>query len=173
MNSPGARWRPVYIGIGSNLDSPKEQVAKAIDELRALPNCVITGVSSLYLSAPVGPSDQPDFINAVAAMLTRISAHELLSALQDIEVAHNRDRSGRRWGPRTLDLDLLVYSTQVIADNILSVPHPRIRERNFVLLPLCELAPHLIVPGSGSVTEMARAISSSNVRIEKISAISP
>jgi len=172
MNSPGTRWWPAYIGIGSNLDSPGEQVTQAIAELYALPNCVVTSVSSLYRSAPAGLTDQADFINAAAAMLTHMSAHELLTALQDIEDTHGRDRSGTRWGPRTLDLDLLVYSGQVIEDDLLSVPHPRIRERNFVLLPLCELAAHLLVPGMGCVTDLVGAMTKKNARIEKLKSIS-
>jgi 2-amino-4-hydroxy-6-hydroxymethyldihydropteridine diphosphokinase len=163
------RWCPAYVGIGSNLDSPVEQVLQAVAALKALPDTIITNSSSLYRSAPMGPSDQPDFINAVAAMLTRLSPHELLAKMRTIEDDQGRIREGEHWGPRTLDLDLLVFGDREIADSELLVPHPGIRERNFVLLPLYELAPHLIVPGLGPVYLMAGSISKSGDQIERIS----
>ena len=171
MSSAAQYFHPAYIGIGSNLDSPESQVRSAVDELGSLPDTIVTGASSLYQSAPFGPVEQGDFVNAVVALLTRLSAHELLSQLQVIENNHSRNRDVERWGPRTLDLDLLVFSEQRINDDVLTVPHPGISERNFVLLPLCELAPHLIVPGLGSVEMLAAGACTSGGRIEKISSI--
>jgi 2-amino-4-hydroxy-6-hydroxymethyldihydropteridine diphosphokinase len=168
MNAQRLRWQPAYIGVGSNLDEPRDQVRQAILELKELPDCVVTAVSALYQSAPMGPQDQPDFINAAVAMLTHMTPHQLLDALQIIEDDHGRRRDGQHWGPRTIDLDLLVFGGMRISDKVLTVPHPGIRERNFVLLPLCELAPQLIVPGVGTVTALTDAVLSSGDRIEKI-----
>lgn len=168
MNTGRPRWYPAYIGIGSNLDDPRDQVSRAIDELKVLSDCVVTDVSASYQSAPMGPQDQADFINAAVAMLTQKTPHQLLEALQIIEDGHGRTRNGRHWGPRTLDLDLLVFGNMRISDEVLTVPHPGIRERNFVLLPLCELAPQLIVPGMGTVMALTDAVLSSGDRIEKI-----
>jgi len=172
MNAQRLRWQPAYIGIGSNLDEPADQVRKAIDDLKELPDCMVTGVSALYLSAPLGPQNQPDFINAAVAMLTQKTPHHLLEALQIIEDAHGRRRDGQHWGPRTLDLDLLVFGDMRVSDEVLTVPHPSIRERNFVLLPLCELAPQLTVPGVGTVTALTDAVLGTGDRIERIIEVS-
>lgn len=169
MSSNPVRWCPAYVGIGSNLESPQEQVVAAIRELGALPETVVTRSSSLFRSAPFGPVEQGDFVNAVAAMMTQLTAHQLLSKMRTIEDNHGRNRDGERWGPRTLDLDLLVFSDAQIDDDVLTLPHPGISERNFVLLPLCELAPHLIVPGIGSVASLTDAVRNSGGRIERIS----
>ncbi|MDX1481665.1 MAG: 2-amino-4-hydroxy-6-hydroxymethyldihydropteridine diphosphokinase [Woeseiaceae bacterium] len=155
----GGRWRPAYVGIGSNLDSPLEQVQKAFENLAALPRTRLEGRSGLYHSAPMGPQDQPDFVNAAAALLTRLDASALLTGLQKIETQQGRVRGQRRWGPRTLDLDLLVYADLEIDAPGLVVPHPGIAERNFVLLPLMDVAPHLQVPGRGSVMALAASLS--------------
>jgi 2-amino-4-hydroxy-6-hydroxymethyldihydropteridine diphosphokinase len=168
MGSSALRWCPAYVGIGSNLDSPEKQVQKAFKALKSLPDTIVTSVSSLYRSAPMGSVKQDDFVNAAAALLTLLSPHELLSELRTIEDDHGRKRDGERWGPRTLDLDLLVFSDKQINDNVLTVPHPGISERNFVLLPLCELAPHLIVPGLGTVAAMTDLVSASGGRIERV-----
>lgn len=168
MTTLRTRWSPAYVGIGSNLNSPEEQVRQAILELKSLPDCRVTSVSALYRSAPMGPADQADFINAVAALLTSLTPHALLATLQGIEDAHGRKRYGERWGPRTLDLDLLIFGSRIIEDDDLTVPHPGIRERNFVLLPLCELAPQLNVPGMGAVSALTQVVADSEARIEKI-----
>ncbi|EPJ52965.1 MAG: 2-amino-4-hydroxy-6-hydroxymethyldihydropteridine pyrophosphokinase [Osedax symbiont Rs2] len=128
-----------YIGIGSNLADPLQQVNTAIVELQQLANCQWQGVSSLYRSAPVGPAGQDDYINAVACLETRLAPETLLDALQQLENAHQRERI-QRWGARTLDLDILLIADQVIDTNRLIVPHPYITQRNFVLVPLLELA---------------------------------
>jgi len=168
MPATPVRWCPAYVGIGSNLESPQQQVEAAIRDLSALPDTVVTRSSSLFRSAPFGPIEQGDFVNAVAAIMTQLTAHQLLTELRTIEDNHGRTRDGERWGPRTLDLDLLVFSDEQIADDVLTVPHPGISERNFVLLPLNELAPHLIVPGQGSVATLTHAVKGSGGRIERI-----
>ena len=166
MRAP--HWWPAYVGIGSNLESPEQQVAQAIESLRDLPDCLLVNESGLYRSAPMGPDDQPDFINAVVALITQASAHDLLRQLQAIEQAHGRVRDGERWGPRTLDLDLLAYEGQIIDEEDLSVPHPGIAERNFVLLPWQDITPNYRPPGHGSIAGMATRISLTEPRIERI-----
>lgn len=173
MNVAGPRWFPVYVGIGSNLDDPEQHAAQAITDLRALSNCFLTAVSSLYRSAPMGPADQPDYINAVAALLTTLAPHDFLDELQKIEIRHGRQRDGERWGPRTLDLDLLIFGGRQIADERLTVPHTGIAERIFVLLPLCELAPQLDAPGMGTVSALLYALDESAALIEKIEQATP
>ncbi|TVP45925.1 MAG: 2-amino-4-hydroxy-6-hydroxymethyldihydropteridine diphosphokinase [Halomonas sp.] len=133
-----------YIGLGSNIASPIEQVRQALSELATLPLCRLVASSSIYASRPVGPQDQPDFINAVAALETRLSPLALLDQLQALEQQHRRQRQ-RHWGPRTLDLDLLLYGDSQINTPRLSVPHPHMTARAFVLAPLAEIAPSLHV----------------------------
>ncbi len=142
-----------YIGLGSNLADPVLQVRGACEALKQLPETVLLACSSLYLSPPMGPADQPDYINAAAALETTLSPHALLAQLQAIEQAQGRVR-GARWGARTLDLDLLVYGERVIADDRLNVPHPGLAERAFVLYPLQEIAPNLQIPGLGSLDKL-------------------
>lgn len=134
-----------WIGLGSNLEDPLAQVSTALQELTQLPDTTLAARSSLYRSDPVGPPGQPDYINAVAALDTRLEPEALLDALQAIEQMHQRVRK-IHWGPRTLDLDLLLYGDQVISTPRLTVPHAYMTERNFVLWPLAELAPELILP---------------------------
>jgi len=166
MNSP--HWWPVYVGIGSNLHSPESQVRQAIAALAELPDSVLVSASALYRSSPLGPSGQPDFINAVAAILTQTKACDLLQQLQDIERNQGRKPDGERWGPRTMDLDLLAYAGQIINEEDLIVPHPGIADRNFVLLPWQEIAPNYRVPGQAVVAALAANISVSEPRIERI-----
>ena len=151
MMTPAGHWFPAYVGLGSNLNGPARQLASAFDLLAEIPETRLLRRSSLYRSAPFGGIEQPDFINAAAALLTRLPAGDLLRELQRIEQQRGRERGEVRWGPRVLDLDLLVYSDQRINDPELIVPHPGIAERNFVLLPLQEVAPGLSVPGLGLV----------------------
>jgi 2-amino-4-hydroxy-6-hydroxymethyldihydropteridine diphosphokinase len=147
-------WVPVYVGIGSNLQMPARQIQDAIGLLENMPESRLVRQSSLYRSAPFGGVEQPDFVNAVAAMLTTLPPREFLEALQRIEMRQGRERNGTRWGPRILDLDLLVYSHATIGESGMTVPHPGIAERNFVLLPLGEIAPELVVPGLGRVADL-------------------
>ena len=166
--SAGARWRPAYVGIGSNLDDPARRVRHACDALRGLPDSGFHACSGLYRSAPLGPQDQPDFVNAVAAFLTRLGPRELLDRLRAIEDAAGRRRGeGSRWGPRTLDLDLLALGGLVLDEPRLTLPHPGIAERNFVLLPLAELAPELAIPGRGSVRLLLAKLGDGAPRIER------
>lgn len=142
-----------FVGLGSNLQQPRRQVSAALDELAGLPDTHLTAASGLYRSPPLtGPgvaADQPPYINAVAQLETRLAVEVLLDALQAIEAAHGRVRTGERWGPRTLDLDILLYAGRRIDTPRLQVPHPGLTERNFVLYPLAEIAPDLDIPGQG------------------------
>jgi len=135
----------VYIGLGSNLDNPEQQVIDGIKALAALPQTQLIAVSSLYASAPIGPQDQPPFINAVALLNTELSPIALLDALQTLEQDAGRIRT-RHWGERTLDLDILLFGEQTIEHPRLNVPHPFMRERRFVLEPLLEIAPKAHLP---------------------------
>ncbi|HEX6260058.1 MAG TPA: 2-amino-4-hydroxy-6-hydroxymethyldihydropteridine diphosphokinase, partial [Woeseiaceae bacterium] len=139
-------WRPAYVGIGSNLDDPESQVRNAFAALQRLPDSGFARCSPLYRAAPMGPTDQPDFVNAAAGVLTRLDPHALMRELQEIETAQGRQRDTKHWGPRVLDLDLLVMGSLVVDEPGLTIPHPGIAERNFVLLPLADIAPHLPVP---------------------------
>lgn len=142
-----------YIGLGSNLDDPPGQLRTALTELDALPQSRLLRASALYRSTPMGPAGQPDYINAVAALETALSAHALLQQLQRLETAHRRVRA-ERWGPRTLDLDLLLYGDQRIDSRALTIPHPGLAERNFVLFPLYEIAPGLVLPDNRGIAAL-------------------
>ncbi|WP_440874937.1 2-amino-4-hydroxy-6-hydroxymethyldihydropteridine diphosphokinase [Thalassotalea sp. PLHSN55] len=148
----------VYIGIGSNLSNPKTQVTKAVAEVDALASIAVTQVSSLYVSKPMGPQDQPDYVNAVIAVTTPLSAHAVLDQLQNIENQAGRVRKENRWGARILDLDILLYNQEIIDDERLTVPHYGMKLREFVLLPLAEIAPNLTLPDGDSVLELSEKI---------------
>ena len=153
-----------YIGLGSNLANPREQVETAILELAGLDGCRLLNHSSLYRTRPFGPQNQPDFINAVVCLSTRLTAEPLLDALQELELRHHRVREGERWGPRSLDLDLLLYGDQVITTSRLQVPHPEMTKRAFVLVPLREIAPReLYIPGFGPLHELNISIAESDI----------
>lgn len=143
----------VYIGLGSNLANPAEQLRSALTAMDAIPQTRVADCSAFYGSAPVGPGEQPDYVNAVAKLETELDAVTLLDALQAIENQHGRERS-IRWGARTLDLDILLFGSEIIDSSRLSVPHPRMGERNFVLQPLAELAPELTMPDGRSLAAM-------------------
>ena len=146
-----------YIGLGSNLADPRAQVTSALRALDALPRSRLLRHSRLYRSAPWGQREQPEFVNAVALLETALAPRELLDALLSIERGAGRARDGTRWGPRVLDLDILLYGERVLDESGLRVPHPHLGERAFVLLPLAEIAPHAQVPGLGRVdTLLAR-----------------
>jgi len=153
----GPSWTPAYVGLGSNLDDPIDQLRRAFDELASLPGCRLVACSRLYRSDPVGRTDQPRFVNAAAGLLTEGTARELLVGLRRIEAAHGRQRGDDRWGPRTLDLDLLAFDRARIDEADLRVPHPEIASRSFVLHPLAEIAPDLQLPGQGTVALLAAA----------------
>lgn len=145
-----------YIGLGGNLGDAAETLRTARKAIGEIPEVLELAFSSLYRSAPMGPSDQPDYVNAVMAVSTRLKPLELLRALQQIENAQGRIRVGERWGARTLDLDLLLYDDRVIDSEVLTIPHPGIAEREFVLYPLAEIAPELRIPGRGELRELVR-----------------
>ena len=152
-----------YIGLGSNLDDPAAQVAAAIDALANLPESSLRAVSSFYRNPPMGPQDQPDYVNAVVALDTRLAPRVLLDAMQAIERAQGRDRSGQRWGPRTIDLDLLIYGDSVVDEDHLTVPHSGLCERAFVLVPLAEIAPHVAIPGQPALVTLLAAVDRASV----------
>jgi 2-amino-4-hydroxy-6-hydroxymethyldihydropteridine diphosphokinase len=145
-----------YIGLGGNLDNPRDQVERAFVELDQIPHTSLIAQSSLYRSAPVGPGEQPDYVNAVALLKTSLSPLELLDALQAIEQAHQRVRI-ERWGPRTLDLDILLIDQQTIASERLTVPHPYLTQRNFVLYPLADIAPELVLPDGTRLSQLLQS----------------
>lgn len=151
-----------YIGLGSNLDDPMTQVQTAITELAVLPDSRLIAQSALYQSAAVGPGEQPDYINAVVCLETSLAAEPLLDALQAIEQAHRRVRR-EHWGPRTLDLDILLYGNQVINTPRLQVPHPWLERRNFVLLPLADVAPGLTLPNGTTVQALLQKTSRTGI----------
>lgn len=134
-----------YIGIGANLGDARANVLDAVERLKRAPGCAVTAVSSLYRTAPIDSSGD-DYVNAVASIDTTLDAHALLQTLHDIEQAHGRERPYRN-APRTLDLDLLLYGQEQIASPTLTVPHPRMCDRAFVLVPLLEIAPGINIPG--------------------------
>jgi 2-amino-4-hydroxy-6-hydroxymethyldihydropteridine diphosphokinase len=153
-----------FIGLGSNLKNPVVQVNAAIAELKALPETALHSFSSLYQSSPMGGMDQPDYVNAVARVDTRLEPHKLLVELQAIETTHGRVRE-ERWGARTLDLDLLLYGSITIDTPDLIVPHPGVGEREFVLYPLYEIAPDLEIPGLGALSVLVNTCSAKKPKI--------
>ena len=144
----------VYIGLGSNLAEPVAQIKAARQAIKQLDAVQELVFSSLYRSSPMGPQDQPDYVNAVMGITTSLSAITLLRRLQAIEHKQGRVRKGERWGARTLDLDILLYADQQIKTPDLTVPHIGISERSFVLYPLQEIAPDIDIPGCGNITEL-------------------
>tara|TARA_R110001606_G_scaffold241921_1_gene389856 strand:- start:378 stop:863 length:486 start_codon:yes stop_codon:yes gene_type:complete len=151
-----------YIGLGSNLENPVAQLDRAIDALKKHDDLKNLRVSSIYGSKPVGPQDQPDYINAVASFDTALSPIELLDLLQSIEQSQRRVRE-RHWGPRTLDLDLLLYGQQTIQLPRLTVPHPFMLERGFVIKPLSDLAPDVLLANGKTVNEQLQQLDTSDL----------
>jgi len=145
--------RPCFIALGANLGNPVATVQAAILALRKLPQTEFIAASSLYRTAPVGLKHQPDFINAVVQLVAVAPAPTLLQALFEIEARFGRRRSVKN-APRTLDLDLLLYGDELSDDPQLTLPHPRLHERAFVLAPLAEIAPQLVIPGRGAVADL-------------------
>jgi 2-amino-4-hydroxy-6-hydroxymethyldihydropteridine diphosphokinase len=155
--------RRAFVGIGSNLGDPRRQAELAFDELAALASTRLVARSSLYRSAPWGVTDQPAFVNAVAELDSGLPPRELLQALLAIERRHGRVRDGARWGPRTLDLDLLAFGDARIAEPGLVLPHPQLARRAFVLVPLAEIAPDFVVAGGGRVRDLLAAVDTGEV----------
>lgn len=152
-----------FVALGSNIESPREQIVKAFDEVGQLPKTRSIARSSLYRTAPVGYAGQPEFINAVAKVETSLPAMDLLKALLGIERAHGRSRDFKN-APRTLDLDLLLYGDLKLEEQGLTLPHPRMHERAFVLIPLNEIAPQTAIPGRGTVAELVAGLPDAGVR---------
>lgn len=157
--TPSLAW----IGLGSNIDAPHEHVERALIELDQLPLTRCRQHSSRYHSRPLGPADQPDFVNAVAQLETWFSPLALLDQLQALEQQHGRVRQ-RHWGPRTLDLDLLLFDTISLSTPRLQVPHPHIQQRGFVLVPLAELAPDLRLPDGQRIDELIARLDTSDLQ---------
>lgn len=154
-----------YIGLGSNLDDPARRVSSAIAAIARLPDSALSAVARWYQSVAIGPGKQPDYINTVVRISTDLSPQLLLQLLQTIEKDHGRERR-LHWGPRTLDLDILLYGDWIIDTTELTVPHPRLGERNFVLFPLADIAPTLVLPSGASVPELlANCTSEGIVRV--------
>ena len=158
-------WQPAYVGVGSNLSDPRAQVLAALAHLAQLPRSRVLLTSRLYASRPFGPVPQGDFVNAAAGLLTELDAQALLGELRAIETAMGRPAQHLRWGPRVIDLDLLAYAHERRADAALTLPHPGIVERNFVLYPLAEIAPDLDLPGLGRVAELKGRVTSEGLAL--------
>jgi 2-amino-4-hydroxy-6-hydroxymethyldihydropteridine diphosphokinase len=159
-----ALWRPAYVAIGSNLNSPRERVNEAFDRLSGLPEIRLAVRSRLYHSRPMGPQDQPDYVNAAAGLLTTLSAPQLLRQLLDVERAMGRHRL-ERWGPRIIDLDLVWMNDAATAGADLTIPHPGVSSRNFVLYPLADIAPTLDIPGYGDVQTLLRKVGAADISV--------
>jgi len=155
-------WTPAYVGIGSNLQDPARQVRTAMAALEQLPATRLMAVSSLYGTRPFGPVAQPDFCNAAAALLTTLAAQEFLAQLLELERRLGRERR-ERWGPRIIDLDLLAFGSLRASEAGLTLPHPGIVQRNFVLYPLAEIAPDMLLPGLGRVALLRDAVTADDI----------
>ena len=151
-----------YIGLGSNIDRPVDQLTRAFTALHRLPSTRLVDRSGLYQSTPQGPPNQPDYINAVAALATALSPLALLRHLQAIERRHRRMRR-QKWGPRTLDLDILIYGKITLRHPRLTIPHPLLLRREFVLVPLAEIVPALKIPGNGKVETLIGRLKQSKI----------
>lgn len=146
----------VYLGLGSNLAEPVRQISVALEALDKLLESSVVCCSSLYRSQPMGPQDQPDYVNAVVLIQTDLAPLALLSAVQQIELQHGRQRKAERWGPRTLDIDILLYGDEQIDSQQLVVPHYGMKKREFVLYPLFEIAPQLQLPDGSTLAELVQ-----------------
>lgn len=153
-----------WIGLGANLGRPKDTLEDALGALAALPNTRLLAVSPAYWTTPWGLPDQPDFLNAVACLQTGHAPVELLKGLLAIESDLGRVRTGPRWGPRQIDLDLLLYDDLVLESAELTLPHPRMHQRAFVLVPLADLAPDLDIPGQGGVLELLESLTDEGLK---------
>ncbi|MDG9667178.1 2-amino-4-hydroxy-6-hydroxymethyldihydropteridine diphosphokinase [Hahella sp. CR1] len=143
-----------YVGLGSNLSQPEQQLRQALSALEDISGVQLLQASSLYRSAPLGAPDQPWYVNAVAQLETSLEPLDLLRELQTIENNQGRVRQGERWTPRTLDLDLLLFGDETLNSEVLTVPHYAMHERNFVIFPLAEIAPNCVIPGIGSISAL-------------------
>ena len=148
----------VYLGLGANLNAPRKQIHAAVAALKALKDVEFVCVSHDYASKPMGPQDQPDYVNAVACVKTALEPEQLLDLTQAIELEHGRVRKEERWGPRTLDIDILLFGNDVIDTPRLTVPHYGLTEREFVVYPLLEIAPTLVLPNNQSLADITKTL---------------
>jgi 2-amino-4-hydroxy-6-hydroxymethyldihydropteridine diphosphokinase len=160
-----ALWFPAYVALGSNLDDPVAQIEHAFAALANLNECRLVARSRLYRTQPLGPQDQPEFVNAAAGLLTSLSPRALLIELKKLEASLGRQQPVVRWGPRRIDLDLLVYGDAQISESDLAIPHRGLPERNFVLYPLRDIAPELLVPGHGRVSQLAARVGAAGIAL--------
>jgi 2-amino-4-hydroxy-6-hydroxymethyldihydropteridine diphosphokinase len=162
------RWLPAYVGVGSNLDGPREQVRNALAELAQIPRTRLELISPLYRTVPLttGDDTQPAFVNCVAGLLTQLSPEELLGELRRVELELGRPAVRERWAPRRIDLDLLVHGRETRATGTLTLPHPGIAARDFVLYPLADIAPDLEIPGLGRAAALRARVA--NRGVEKL-----
>jgi 2-amino-4-hydroxy-6-hydroxymethyldihydropteridine diphosphokinase len=156
-------WRPAYVAIGSNLQSPRDRVLEALQRITVLSGTTPLR-SHLYLSRPMGPQEQPDFVNAAVGLLTQLSARDLLNELLSIERGMGRNRQ-ERWGPRVIDLDLVWMADSAVNELGLTVPHPGVSIRNFVLYPLADIAPTMKIPGIGTVLDLKSRVGGDGISI--------
>jgi 2-amino-4-hydroxy-6-hydroxymethyldihydropteridine diphosphokinase len=160
-----SHWRPAYVAIGSNLHDPQARVHEAYERLATLPATLLLSRSRLYKTRPMGPQDQPHFVNAAAGLLTQLAARELLACLLGIETAMGRNRQEQHWGPRVIDLDLLWMVGEKVDEPGLTLPHPGVSTRNFVLYPLAGIAPALAIPGHGKVQELKHSAGEEGISV--------
>lgn len=158
------RWLPAYVGVGSNLSDPRAQVLRAMEALATLPATRLVARSPLYQTPPFGEVVQPPFVNAAAGLLTQLSPEDLLAALRSLEKVLGREPPRERWGPRVIDLDLLVVGAEKRATDSLKLPHPGIAERDFVLYPLADISPDLEIPGLGSARRLRDRVADRGVK---------
>ena len=156
-------WRPAYVALGSNLCDPGRQVEGAFQALEALADARLVACSSLWRSLPLGPQDQPEFVNAAAGLVTTLEPHDFLASLNALERRLGKKEPAVRWGPRVIDLDLLVYADLRVDEPGLTLPHPGLHQRNFVLYPLSEIAAELWVPGLARVCRLRERVSSAGI----------
>jgi len=157
------RWLPAYVGVGSNLDGPEAQVRRALQALGRLPGTRLVVSSALYRTQPFGEVVQPAFVNAVAGLLIQSGPDDFLDRLRALERELGREPPRERWGPRLIDLDLLVVGREIRATAALTLPHPGIAQRDFVLYPLADIAPDLDVPGVGRVAELRARVANRGI----------
>jgi 2-amino-4-hydroxy-6-hydroxymethyldihydropteridine diphosphokinase len=156
-------WRPAYVALGSNLSEPRQQVERAFEALAAMPGSRLVRRSGHWRSQPMGPQDQPEFVNAAAGLVTTAAPREFLDELKAIERRLGRTQPAVRWGPRLIDLDLLVFGDIQVDEPGLAVPHPGLHQRNFVLYPLAEIAAELWVPGLARVCRLRERVSGAGI----------
>lgn len=155
----------VFVGLGANLHQPQQQIIAALRAIATLPHTQLKDFSSLYGSKPLGPKEQPDYVNAVALLHTQLEPEALLDGLQKIELQHGRVRKAQRWGARTLDLDIILFGTRVVQTERLTIPHYHFQHREFVLYPLHEMAPHLVLPDGQELSKLLNLVPENDLTV--------